>query len=136
MIREPNVVLESSSEKLAVIDAILTLSFKPQSLLPQNGIISVQVPAWYTVSEQIEPVTLSSESMLGFESEATIKSHAGEGFTVLSSNFDASSRSLTIYYSGTRLIPAGEQVTFTVTHFKNPVNKERKRGFRVTTQDS
>ena len=74
--------------------------------------------------------------MIGFESEAIFKSHAGEGFGVLSSNFDASSRSLTIQYSGTRMIPVGEQVMFTVSHFKNPVNKETKRGFRITTQDS
>ena len=74
--------------------------------------------------------------MLGFESEATFASHAGDGFRVTDTTFDASSRSLTFQYAGTRVIPASEEITFQVTSFKNPVNKERKKGFRLTILDA
>jgi len=98
--------------------------------------ISLQVPSWYTISDVSLEKELSSESMLGFDSEATLNSHKGEGFDVLRTTFDASSRSMTFQYSGTRVIPKSEQVVFTITSFKNPVNKNIKRGFRLTTQDS
>ena len=74
--------------------------------------------------------------MLGFDSEAVLDSHEGEGFDVLRTTFDASSRSLTFQYTGTRVIPKNEQVSLSVTSFKNPVNKERKKGFRLTTLDA
>ena len=74
--------------------------------------------------------------MLGFDSKAVIESHAGEGFEILSSNFDASSRSLIMVYNGPRVITSSEQVVFKITNFKNPVNKDEKIGFRVTSQDS
>ena len=51
VIREQDVYLESSSQKLAVDDAQLLISFWPKTILPQAGKISVQVPSWYTVSE-------------------------------------------------------------------------------------
>ena len=74
--------------------------------------------------------------MLGFTSEATLDSHLGENFEVLRTTFDASSRALTFQYIGTRVIPKNEEVVFTVTAFKNPVNKNQKRGFRLTTLDA
>lgn len=74
--------------------------------------------------------------MLGFDSEAQIVSHASEGFDVLRTSFDASTRSMTFQYAGTRVIPKNEEVIFTVTGFSNPVNKDIKRGFRLTTLDS
>ena len=98
--------------------------------------MSLQVPAWYTISEVNLPNELSSDSMLGFDSEATIDSHLGEGFNVLRTTFDASSRSLTFQYTGTRVIPKNEEVRFSVTSFKNPVNKDRKVGFRLTSLDA
>jgi len=74
--------------------------------------------------------------MLSFDSEGFFESHAGEGFEVLSTNYDASSSSLTMVYSGTRLISNSEELVFRISNFKNPVNKEVKKGFRLTTQDS
>ena len=56
VIKENKVSLKSSSETVAVINAVLTLSFHPQTLLPQQGLISLQVPSWFTVSEQRLPV--------------------------------------------------------------------------------
>ena len=73
--------------------------------------------------------------MLGFESEATFASHAGDGFRVTDTAFDASSRSLTMVYTGTRILTSTEQIVFTIDNLRNPVNKETKKGFRVTTQD-
>ncbi len=74
--------------------------------------------------------------MLGFTSNTVFESHSGEGFEVLRSNFDASSRSLLVVYTGTRTISDNEQVVFKITDFKNPVNRETKKGFRVSTMDS
>ena len=34
------------------------------------------------------------------------------------------------------MIESSERVTFKIDQFKNPVNKNKKSGFRVTTQDS
>lgn len=92
VILENDVSLVSSSQRLAVTGAVLTVTFTPQSLLPKTGQISVQVPAWYTISEVNLPKELSSESMCGFDSEASMISHEGEGFDVLRTTFDASSR--------------------------------------------
>jgi len=74
--------------------------------------------------------------MLGFTSNSIFESHAGEGFEVLRSNFDASTRSLLIVFSGTRQISSEETVVFKISDFKNPVNKDTKNGFRLTTMDS
>ncbi len=74
--------------------------------------------------------------MLGFTSNTVFESHSGEGFEVIRSNFDASSRSLLVQYTGTRQITAQENVVFKITDFKNPVNRETVKGFRVTTMDS
>jgi len=41
IILEQNIEFESSSQKLGVDDAVLTVTFKPESLLPQSGIISL-----------------------------------------------------------------------------------------------
>lgn len=49
IIPETDVTFESSSEELAVTEARLTFNFKPESLLPQYGIISLKVPAWYAI---------------------------------------------------------------------------------------
>ena len=43
---------------------------------------------------------------------------------------------LTIKYSGTRVITNTEKAVFRITNFKNPVNKDLKKGFRITTLDS
>ena len=43
---------------------------------------------------------------------------------------------LTIKYSGSRIIKNTEKAVFRLTNFKNPVNKELKKGFRITTLDS
>jgi len=53
VIRKQEISLESSSQKLAVPNAVLTISFKPKSMLPQQGQISLQVPPWYSISEQL-----------------------------------------------------------------------------------
>ena len=98
VILERDVALESSSEKLAVTDAVLLLAFTPKTILPQSGQISLKVPARYIVSSQRVPFQYSSESVLSFDSTATFESHAGEDFIVLSTEFDASSGSLTIIY--------------------------------------
>jgi hypothetical protein len=74
--------------------------------------------------------------MLGFDSEAFFESHAGEGFEILTSNFDASSRSLIMVYNGPRIITSAEQVVLKISNFKNPVNQDLKIGFRITGQDS
>ena len=136
IIPEVDVTFESSSEELAVTGARLTMNFKPISLLPQNGIISLQVPAWYIVSEEQQPFEYSSESMLSFDSDAKFESHASEGFEIRSSNFDQASRSLIMNYSGTRAIRNDETVSIGVSDFKNPVNKKPKTGFRISVQDS
>jgi len=73
--------------------------------------------------------------MLSFDSTASFESHASQGFSVVRSSFDASSRSLLIVYRGTAVIKAGEQVVFKVTDFKNPVNMAEKGGFSVTVMD-
>jgi len=104
--------------------------------MTQEGQVSLIVPPWFTLSEQKVPPLFSSDSMLGFDSTATIAMpHAAEGFEVRRTNFDASSRALQIFYSGSRTIQAGEKVIFKITSFKNPVNQEVKKGFRVTTVD-
>ena len=95
MILEDDIQLLSSSQKLAVTGAVLTVVFNPSTQLPKIGMVSIQVPAWYTISEVNIPNEVSSDSMLGFDSEATIESHSGEGFDVLRTTFDASTRSLT-----------------------------------------
>ena len=40
---------------------------------------------------------------------------------------------MTIDYSGTRIISNSELVSFRVSFFRNPVNMDTKRGFRITT---
>lgn len=74
--------------------------------------------------------------MLSFDSTASIESHASKGFSVLRSNFDASSRALLIFYRGTSVIEAGEEVVFKITDFKNPVNQAPKKGFTLTCLDA
>ena len=108
------------------------MSFKPATLMPQNGIISLQVPAWYTVSSEQEPFEYSSESMLSFDSTGKFESLANEGFQIRNSNFDASSRSLILSYSGTRAVRSDETVIIGISGFKNPVNKKVKKGFRIS----
>jgi len=131
-----DISLKSSSEKLAVPNAVLTVSFKTKTLMPHEGSVSVGVPPWYTISDQRQPVQYSSESVLGFDSTASLESHAAKGFSVLRSNFDASSRALLIFYRGTTTIKAGEEVIFKITDFKNPVNKDSKTGFSITVLDA
>ena len=50
-------------------------------------------------------------------------------------NFDASSRSLLIFYRGSTTIDAGEEIEFKITDFKNPVNQATKKGFSLTVMD-
>jgi hypothetical protein len=102
-------------------------------VLKASGSISVQVPAWFIISDEKQPAVLSSESMLDFTSGGLFQSHPD--FVVTNNRFDASSRSLLISYSGPEDIE-GEEVTLRITEFKNPVNKKEKYGFRMTTQDT
>ena len=62
--------------------------------------------------------------------------HNSEGFQVTKTDFDQSTNSLEISYRGTRVIQNTESIGFSITEFKNPVNKNPKFGFRITTQDS
>lgn len=78
----------------------------------------------------------SSESMLNRNSEATFNSHNNEGFQVTKTDYDQSTNSLEISYIGTRVITNKEEISFSITEFKNPVNMNPKIGFRITTQDS
>jgi hypothetical protein len=105
-------------------------------MMPHEGSVSLKVPPWYAINEQLSPAQYSSESMIGFDSTASLESHATKGFSVLRSNFDASSRSLLIFYRGTSVIQAGEEVVFKITEFKNPVNQAPKIGFAVTCLDA
>ena len=74
--------------------------------------------------------------MVSKASIGSFDSHAGEGFEVMSTDYDASSFTITMKYKGTRVILDTENVVFSINKFKNPVNKEKKRGFRISTQDS
>ena len=123
----------SSSEKIAVTDANLIVSFTPATVLKASGRVSVQVPAWFIISDEKQPHILSSESMLDFSSAGLFDSHPE--YEVTSSQFDASSRSLLISYTGPEDL-SGEEVILRFTNFKNPVNKKAKSGFKMTTQDA
>ena len=50
-IYEEDIAFESTSEKIAVTNALLRVTFTPTSGLPAIGKISIQVPAWYAVSK-------------------------------------------------------------------------------------
>lgn len=108
----------------------MIVSFTPASVLKASGNISVQVPAWFIISDEKQPAVLSSESMLDFSSEALFMSHPD--YVVTNNRFDASSRSLLISYEGPEDIE-DEEITIRITEFKNPVNKKEKSGFRMTT---
>lgn len=89
-------------------NAVLSVAFKVKSMMPHEGSVSLKVPSWYTISDSRVPVQSSSESMLSFDSTASFESHASKGFSVVRTNFDASSRSLLIVYRGAAIIKAGE----------------------------
>ena len=76
--------------------------------------------------------------MLDRNSRVKFTSHEAEGFDIIESQtrFDASTRSLTVFYEGTRVITSTERCVFEISNFKNPVNKKVKNGFSITTLDS
>ena len=71
----------SNSEKLAVTTKLF-VRFKPKSIMPASGIVSLVVPPWYTITAQQIPNQYSSESMLGFQSQAEFETQAGQGFKI------------------------------------------------------
>ena len=75
MIPRHKVSFKSTSEKIAVTDAELIVSFTPETTFKANGRISVQVPAWFVISDEQQPNIVSAESMLDFSSEAFFESH-------------------------------------------------------------
>ena len=75
IIPQKEVSFTSSSEKIAVTDANLIVSFTPATTLKASGRISVQVPAWFIISNEKQPHILSSESMLDFSSAGLFDSH-------------------------------------------------------------
>lgn len=51
VILESNIKLTSSSQKLAVPNAVLTVTFKVKSMMPHEGSVSLKVPPWYTIND-------------------------------------------------------------------------------------
>lgn len=68
VILDNEITFTSSSRKLAVPNAVLTVKFKVKSMMPQEGFVSLRVPPWYLLSAQRIPVQESSDSMLSFTS--------------------------------------------------------------------
>lgn len=95
---------------MAVTNANLIVSFKPASVLPEIGKITITVPAWYILRSTFEPFLYSSETMLSFESEPEFQMAPALNPQITSYSFDASSRTLKLTYSGKRAIRSDEEV--------------------------
>ena len=84
MIPDNKAAFTSSSTKIGVINAQLSVKFSTTSGMPANGIVTVAAPAWFAINKESAVKTFSSESMLDFASEASFESHSTEGFEVIS----------------------------------------------------
>lgn len=102
MIPDNKAAFTSSSDKIGVINAQLSVKFATTSGMQANGVVTISTPAWFAINKESAIKTYSSESMVDFASEASFESHASEGFEVISQTFDSTARSIVIQYSGTR----------------------------------
>lgn len=129
------VSIQTQSLTVGQTDAILIVKFQPISVLKAKGGIAVQVPAWYKIQDVAfgSPI-MSTESMLGFESEAEFRSHSELGYEIISTVFQPSSRTIVVQYEGPQDFQ--DEVELMFTNFKTPVNRDTKYGFQISTQDA
>jgi hypothetical protein len=128
------VAFSSDSSTIADMGANLTLKFKPSTVLKAVGQLSITVPAWYTIqrSSPLDPTqTDSSDAMLDDTSVPVINT---PGFKITSYSFDQANFFMLISYKTSA--DFSDQLSVTISNFKNPVNQRPKGGFLVKTMDA
>ena len=120
---------DTSSDRIGVADATLTVSFRPATVFKHGGVVVIKVPSWYDATERQSSV----DGMLGFNSVPSFVTPAD--FVVSSRQYDAATQTLMMVYNGPEDQPNDVTIEIEVSDFKNPVNKYRRQGFQLTTQD-
>lgn len=116
---------------------MLYVQFKVGTTLRQNGRIMLTVPQLYNPQGGVvQPVidnSISNPSVTS--STSTSGGITYKAISVGDVSFISSSMSLTIDYSVSNALAAGDWVQFSVTNFLNPINYSPLSGFSIVTYD-
>jgi len=116
---------------------VLSVQFRVGSSLRQNGRIVLTVPQLYNpLGGVVQPVIDNSVSNPSVTSSASTSGGITyRAISVGDVSFISSSMSLTIDYTVSNSLAAGDWVQFSVTNFLNPINYSPLSGFSIVTYD-
>lgn len=127
----PDVALTSSSNVIGDTNKVLTVAFKPNTILQVAGSINLVVPPYYSLSTGD-----SQQSMINYDPN-NLPVVSSTTMTISNQNFRPTDRTLTFNFviaavaTNTITIP----LSFQVTQFNNPINSQPLGGFKLSTFD-